>query len=41
MFTCLPGYHASSPTMPIDYTDIITPAIKQKLEALEAAEKEG
>ena len=40
MFTCLPGYHASSPVYPINYTDILTPAIKQKLEALEAKEKE-
>lgn len=31
MFTCLPGYHASSPKWPIEYTDILTPALKEKL----------
>lgn len=39
MFTSLPGYHASSPTFPINYTDVLTPAVKQKLEALEALEE--
>lgn len=41
MFTCLPGYHASHPAYKINYTDILTPAIKAKLEELEKAEKEN
>lgn len=39
MMTNLPGYHASNPSYPINYTDVLTPAVKAKLEALEAKEK--
>lgn len=35
MFTNLPGYHAANPANPPKYTDILTPAIKQKLEMLD------